>query len=225
LSGKKVKLSPTQRMIVTKMRETIVNNPQAATLFDVDMGHILKLKDEYAEKQIKITVTAFLIKALSLSLEKSPNLNSRFVDNELYVYDEINVGVAMSTEKGLIVPIIANTEKKTVEKIADDLHDLRERFKNNKLTMDDFAGGTVTISSLSGGRNDIILPILNNNECLLVGVARTKKTPAVMDDGTVGVKDMANISIMNNHCITYGMPIGIFCTDYAEIIEKLKSYL
>lgn len=220
-----VKMTPSQKFIAKKMRETIVANPQAATGFDVDMGPLLKYKEALEEKGQKVTVTALLVKALAVALQKSPSLNSRFVNDQIYEYDEINAGVAMSTSKGLIVPVIKNTESKSAFEISQEIKGLREQFENNKMTPDNLTGGTVTISSIGGGRNDMIYPILNNNECILVGAGRTRKVPAVMNDGTVGVKDICHINIMNNHCITYGVPIGIFCTDYAEIIENPELYL
>lgn len=224
MGHKIVKLTPTQKYIASRMRETIVNNPQAVTAFDVDMGPLLKMKQDYLSKGKNITVTAFLIKALAVALERSPMLNSRFENDEFMVYEEINVGVAMSTERGLIVPVIREVGKIDLEEIGKKLKEIKEKFQEGELTMEDLQGSTVTISSLGFGRNDMILPILNNNESLLIGAARTRKMPAVMEDGSIGVKDIANISCTNNHCVTYGEPIGRFCTDYAEIIENPEKY-
>lgn len=225
MAEKIIKMTPMQKYNAKIMRETVVNNPQATSLFDADMGPLFALKKKYTESGEKYTVTTFLVKVLALAMKKSPDLNSRFVNNEIHVYDEINIGVATATHKGLIVPVIKNADLKTLKQITEEISSFRERFQKNKITIDDLQGGTVTISSLSSGRCDAMLPILNNNECLIIGVPRTKKIPVVLEDGKIVVKDIAKISVAINHCITYGTPSVAFANDFAEIIENIENYM
>lgn len=214
-----------QRFIANKMKETVANNPQAVTCFDVEMGPIFDLKKKLEADGSKVTVAALLIKAASVALMKQPIMNSRFIDGEIHVYDEVNMGVAMAIPRGLIVPVIRNTEKKSCREISDELKEIKRKFESNSLTPEDMQGATATITSLGPGKNHICLPILNGDQTLMVGAGSTRRLPAEMDDGTIGIKEFMNISITSNHCIVYGAEVSEFCSVLGEIIEKASDYI
>lgn len=220
-----VKLTPAQKFIAKKMKQVNTECPQAVTAFDVDMTNLLALKKKQDEAGNKITITAYMIKAFALALQKSPIMNSRFIDNQIHMFDEFNVGVAMAVPRGLIVPVIKNVENKSCSTISQELKGLKEKFANNNLTADDMAGGTCTISSLGNGKNDLVLPMINEDQCVMLGVGSTKKKPVVMEDGSIVARDIVNISCTSNHCIVYGAEVGKFCADIAEIIENADKYL
>lgn len=220
-----VKLNPAQKFIAGKMKQVHSENPQAVTAFDVDMTNLLALKKKHESEGSKITVTAYIVKAYVLALLRSPLMNSRYIDNEIHMYDEVNVGIAMAVPRGLIVPVIRNAESKSCSTISKELKELKEKFKNNQLSSDDMTEGTCTISSLGNGKNDLVLPIINENQCVMLGVGSTKKKPVVMEDGSIQARDIANISCTSNHCIVYGAEVGKFCSDIAEIIENADKYL
>ena len=87
------------------------------------------------------------------------------------------------------------------------------------------SGATCTISSLGNGKNDIVLPMLNDDQCVMLGAGSVKKKPVVLEDGSIAARDIMNMSCTTNHCIVYGSEVGKFCIDIAEILENAEKYL
>lgn len=220
-----IELNGAQRFIAGKMKNTNREYPQAVTCFDVDMTRLLDLKKQNDEAGIKVTVTAYIVKAYSMALRKNPLMNSRYIDGKIHQYDEINVGVAMAIDRGLIVPVVKRAETKSCKQISDEIKEFREKNRTGQLTMDDMAGGTCTLSSLGSGRNDIVLPMLNDDQCVMLGAGSIKKKPVVLEDGSIAAREIMNMSCTTNHCVVYGAEVGKFCGDMAEILENADEYL
>ncbi len=225
MGEKIVKLTPAQRFIAKKMKETVVNSPQATTCFDVDMGPVMALKEKLKAEGKNVTVAAFLVKAVALAVKENPKMNSRFINGEIHMYDEVNVAMAMAVPNGLIVPVIKNADTKDLVAISQDIKTLKEKVDAGKLGPEDMQGGTCSLTSLGNGRNDIVLPIVNDDITLLLGAGSTHKKPVVLDDDTIGIKNIANFSCNTNHCVMYGAEVGKFCTDFAEILENAEEKL
>lgn len=220
-----VAMNPAQKFIAKKMKETNMNHPQAVTCFDVDMTALLDLKKRHRDAGRNITITAYLVKAYYIALSRNPLMNSRWIKDEIHQYDEFNVGIAMAIDRGLIVPVVKNTERKSCDEISDEIRSFKEKNSAGRLTMDDMSGATCTISSLGNGKNDIVLPMLNDDQCVMLGAGSVKKKPVVLEDGSIAARDIMNMSCTTNHCIVYGSEVGKFCIDIAEILENAEKYL
>lgn len=220
-----IAMNPAQKFIAKKMRETNNNHPQAVTCFDVDMTALLQLKEKHKAQGRNVTITAYLVKGYQIALSRNPLMNSRWINNEIHQYDEFNVGIAMAMDRGLIVPVVKNVETKSCEQISDEIKIFKEKNANGKLTMDDMVGATCTISSLGNGKNDIVLPMLNDDQCVMFGAGSIRKKPVALENGDIVARDIMNMSCTTNHCIVYGSEVGKFCIDVAEILENAEKYL
>ena len=121
-----------------------------------------------------------VLKAVAVALEGHPALNSALVDGAIHRYRAINLGVAMDVEDGLVVPVLPNAGQLDLGAIASAVADLTARAKAGKLTLEDFEGGTFTVSNLSALGVDWFTPVLNPPQCALLGVGRMRRTPAAV---------------------------------------------
>ena len=186
---------------------------------------MLALKKELAEAGVKVSVTAIVTAALVKVLTEMPKLNARIEGDELIYYDEINPGMAVNSDKGLYVLTIPDAADMSVVEVGDKINELRDRLFAKKITRDDIVGSTVTLTSLGKCRTDICTSIINNDECLIIGVGNTKKEAVVEEDGSIVAKDMLWLCVNYNHSITDGTPISHFCDRFCEVVEHPKQFL
>ena len=224
MSEKRIKIKGMRKIIGDTMRESVLKYPSATGHAKVDMSELLRMKDELNEKNIKIAMSAFFIKAISIALEDYPELNSRIENDELVIYDSINVGVGTATDKGLYVLVVRSTQDKDIIQISDDLKDMLSRMKTGKLTMDDMQDGTITLSNLSSGEYDSFTSIITNDQAMIIGVAKTKKEVVVSENDEIVIKPLSNIMVNINHAATDGMPSSLFATKLIEVLENPYKY-
>lgn len=225
MSETRVKLTRSEKYIGDNLKKSVTEMPQPFTLVTADMGPLLEHKKQEKAKGKQVTVTAYIIKAISLALQRYPELNSRYENGEKVLYDDINIGIAISSNRGLMVGVIKKTQDKDAGTISEELRGLKSRCDAGKLTTEDITGGTITVSSVGMGRSEVIGPILNNNECLMIGIGCTQKKPAVMDDGTIGIKDLTTISMISNHYLTYAIPVAAFCDELSNVLLDAAELL
>ena len=215
----------TRKYISKVLCESVTQYPQPRSFSHIDATNLLAYKDELKAAGKKVTFAAFLVKATSLALEQHMHLNCYQDGDEVVYVDDINVGVAMQGPKGLLVPVIKETQKKNLEEISADMRALSEKVKSGKITLDDMTGGTVTLNSDGTGRTDFIASILNAGQGLLIGSGRTAKEPKVMEDGTIAARDMTWITFVMNHNLTDGIVVSRYTDTFVEIIEDPKRFM
>ena len=140
-------------------------------------------KKAEAEGRAPITVTAFLIKILAAALKKYPQLNSSvdLASEEIIYKQYTHIGVAVDTDRGLLVPVIRDVDQKDIFQIADEIAQAAEKARSRKLSLDDMQGGSVTISNLGGLGGGAFTPIVNWPEVAILGVARARMEPVYID--------------------------------------------
>ena len=168
-----------------------------------------------------LTVTAILVKALSAALSEFPKFNSSIhMGSRTIVYKKyISIGVAVDTERGLLVPVIRDADKKDVTKISVELTDISSRTREKKLSADRLQGGTFTITNLGGIGGTFFTPILNPPEVAILGVSRSSVEPAYVD-GEFVPKLMLPLSLSYDHRIIDGAEAARFLRWLCEMLEK-----
>lgn len=219
------KLNHLRRFIADSLRHSVTTHPQASHFCHTDATEMLAWKNELAEQGIKVSVTAIVTAAVVKVLTEMPKLNSRIEGDEVIYYDEINPGMAVNSEKGLFVLTIPDARDMGVKAMGDKINELRDRLFTNKITRDDIVGSTFTLTSLGHCRTDICTSIINNDECLIIGVGNTKKEADVDENGNIVVRDKLWLCVNYNHSITDGTPISNFCDRFCEVVEHPKAYL
>ena len=186
--------------------------PQSTVTMEVGMSNAVKLRE-----RIHVSYTDMLVKAVAKALTEHPIINSTLEDEKIKIFADINVGVAVATERGLIVPVIYNADRKTVEEIASLLKELVEKAKQGKLTKEELTGGTFTITNLGMYGVDVFTPIVNPPETAILGVGRVVERPVVVDEQIV-IRPVMQLSLTFDHRVVDGAPA-------AQFLQKIKKFL
>ena len=177
-------------------------------------------KDRVAEAGGALTVTAILVKALSRALLEFPKFNSSIhMGSRTIVYKKyVNIGVAVDTERGLLVPVIRDVDRKDVTEISVELTDISSRAREKRLSADRLQGGSFTITNLGGIGGTFFTPVLNPPEVAILGVSRSSLEPAYTD-GEVTPKLMLPLSLSYDHRIIDGAEAARFLRWLCEMLE------
>jgi len=166
----------------------------------------------------KVSVTSAVVKAVAASLKERPRLNATLEGDSILVWDDINVGVAVALDEGLIVPVVKKADTKGIAQVSREIRSLARRARKNRLLPDEVSGGTFTVTSVGGYRSvDWFTPIINQPEAAILGVGR------IIDDvvavgGVPAVRSTMGLSLTFDHRIVDGAPA-------AEFLGVLLDYL
>ncbi|UCH04275.1 MAG: 2-oxo acid dehydrogenase subunit E2 [Candidatus Thorarchaeota archaeon] len=214
-------LTPLRRTIARRMTQS-AQNPHITMITEIDMTEVVALRDEINSRNAKrlgfrVSFNDIIVKGAADILERFPKFNATLVGNELRVFEDINIGVAMATEDGLIVPTVKQANKKSITQIAQETKDMGQRSKKNQLTPEELTGNTFTVSNLGPFKVDLFIPVINPPETAILALGQIKKKPVVVDD-KVEVRSMMMASCAVDHRVLDGAPAGQF-------LEALKDYL
>jgi len=224
---------PIRREQMSRMRKTIAANmvrsvstiPHLTNFDDADVTELERLRKEsaaeYAKSNLKLTALAFVIKAVSLSLRQHPAINAT-IDPEKgeIVYKEyVNIGLAVDTPRGLVVPVLRNCDELSIPQIAQAVSDTAEKAKNAQYGVEDLRGGTFTISNLGAVGGAYSTPIINWPEVAILLLGRSRKMPVVHED-RIEPRLMMPLSLSYDHRMVDGAMAARFLT---EVIGYLES--
>src|SRR6188768_633238 len=202
------------------------NTVPHVTQFDkADVTALEELRKKYKDQVVKaggnLTVTAMLVKVLATALQKFPQFNASIdPDRGEIVYKKyVNVGVAVDTDRGLLVPVIRDADTKNITDIAVELQKLAERARDKKLSLEEMSGGGITISNLGGIGGTYFTPIVNWPEVAILGVSRGKTEP-VWKDGHWEPRQMLPLSLSYDHRVIDGADAMRFLRWVVEAIEQ-----
>ena len=195
--------------------------PHVSHFEEADITKIEKQRKDLNEiSAIKITPLAYIIKATSLALEEFPLMNSSLVDDgKLMVKKYINIGVAVNTDQGLVVPVIKDVNNMKIGKIAEAILETSIKARDKKLMKDDITGSTFTISSLGGIGGTGFSPIINPPEVGIIGVSRARKVAKIENESLVDTTILP-FSLSYDHRVINGVDAGNFMNFIKAIIEK-----
>lgn len=174
----------------------------------------------------KLTFVAFMLAAAAAALREFPRFNSSLdpSGDELILKRYINIGVAVDTPKGLVVPVIRDVDRKRVLELAEELAEVSSRAREGKLSMKDIQGGTFTISSLGGIGGTAFTPIVNAPEVAILGVSRASMKP-VWQDGEFVPRLMLPLSLSYDHRVIDGAAAARFTTYLGEVLGDIRNLL
>ena len=170
------KISTLRQKISEHLSNAWTEIPHVTQFADIQMDSIMSLRKELntklKKKDVKLSVTVFVLKAIAQTLAAFENFNASLVDNELIIKKYIHLGVAVDTDAGLVVPVIRDVDKKSLQDIAKQLDELAEKARNKALSLDDIQGATFTLSNLGGLGASHFTPIVNSPEVAILGTGR-----------------------------------------------------
>ena len=175
-------------------------------------------KELHSRAGEEISITAYVVKAAAKALEDHQMINSSLEGDELRVYGDINVAVAINTPDGLVAPAIPQTNRKSVSEISRGIRDLTERAMQNRLTVSDLTGGTFTVTNLGGYGVDLFAPVINPPQCAILGFGRTSERPVIIEK-QVRVASVTTLSLVFDHRIVDGVPAAQYLQRVKELLE------
>jgi pyruvate dehydrogenase E2 component (dihydrolipoamide acetyltransferase) len=223
-SEKLIPLKGIRRVIAKRMTESFQNIPHFYLSLEIDMTSCLALHEQLREEverrtKLRLTLTDLLVKVTASTLKEHPIINSRIEGDQIHLIEEINIGVAIALEDGLIVPVIHYADQKSLTDIASTLRDLTQKAKEGKLSLEDVGGGTFTLSNMGMLGIDKFNAIINPPECSILGVGRTVEKP-VFHGGEIKVRPMAWFSLSSDHRIVDGATAARFLNHTKRLIEN-----
>ena len=225
-AGRMVKHSQMRRSIAQHMVQSVAAAPHVTSVFDADLSAIFAHREsnkaDFEKRGAKLTYTAYFVKASVDALKAVPEANSRWHDDALEIFDDINIGVATALGSGgLIVPVIEKAQDLDLFGIAERLQDLTDRARNEKLDPRDVQNGTFTISNHGVSGSLIASPIIINqpqSAILGVGKAERRVVPAGESGSEVEVKPMCYVTLTIDHRVLDGFQANQFLTSWVSAV-------
>ncbi|MFG6149304.1 dihydrolipoamide acetyltransferase family protein [Halobacillus sp. B23F22_1] len=215
-----------RKQIAKKMVQSLYTAPHVTHFDEIMMTELLSLKDNLKQQGVSISVAAFFIKAIQLSLQEHRIFNAKLNEKEGRIELEpvYNIGIATDTDEGLIVPVIKNVEQKAVERIHQDMKELTRKAMENQITASDVSKGTFTISNVGPLGSTGATPILNYPETGLMAFHKTKRAPVVINEEIV-IRDMMNVSFTFDHRVADGAKAAAFVNQFMDYIHHPEKML
>ena len=230
LAGKRIPHSPMRQSIARHMVESLLHTaPHVTSVFELDMSNVIEHrrwhKKEFADQGINLTFTAYFLAASVAAIQTVPQVNSRFHEDALEVFEQINIGVGTALgDKGLVVPVVESVQSKTLFEIAEALQSQTEKARSGKLTPADMKNGTFTISNHGVSGSLFATPIIiNQPQVAILGVGKLEKRVVVREvDGRdeMQIKPMCYVSLSIDHRALDASQTNQFLSLLVETLER-----
>jgi pyruvate dehydrogenase E2 component (dihydrolipoamide acetyltransferase) len=230
-AGRTIPFKGVRRTIGQRMHESLQTMAQLTITMEVDVTEAGRMCQELSARWqadlpagqagsgggVNVTYTHAIVKAAALALAEHPRLNSTLEGDVIRLLDEVNVGVAVALDEGLIVPVVRDADHKSLRQIAVEARELSEKARQGTLSVDEVTGGTFTVTTLGMYDVDVFTPIVNPPQCAILGVGRAKEVPLFDGDRLVR-RTVVNLSLSFDHRVVDGAPA-------AEFLRRVKHYL
>ncbi|OBP15035.1 dihydrolipoamide acetyltransferase [Rheinheimera sp. SA_1] len=214
-----------------QMAESVATIPHFTYCEEIDLTELialrLSLKDNLAKQGVKLTMMPFFMKAMSLALNEFPILNTQVNADcsELTYFDDHNIGIAVDSKVGLLVPNIKGCQAKSIVEIAKDLTRLTDLAREGRVSPTDLKGGTITISNIGAIGGTVATPIINKPEVAIVALGKVQQLPRFDDKGHVVARSIMQISWSGDHRVIDGGTIARFTNLWKKYLEEPSAML
>ena len=224
-SGESIPLIGMRRTIAERLTASYQSIPHIQFTARVDMTNFIKARKDYNDLALergddKVSVTAMLVKLVAMVIADHPMINSSLVEDSIILHRDINIGVAVALEKGLIVPVVKNANQKGISKIALETTDLVKRAREETLVGADVRGGTFTITNLGPFGVEQFNAIINPPEAGILAIGATTQEVIALDEGTIAVRPIMRFTLSADHRIVDGAVAARFIADLKTTFEN-----
>ena len=213
-----IPVSNMRRIIANRMLDSLNTLAQANHRLTVDMSAAAELRSHFKSADLKISYNDIVIRCVAKALTEFPMVNATMDDKFITTRDYVNIGMAVATDNGLLVPVIRDADLMNLQQISAASKDLAARTKENKLTPDELTGGTFTISNLGMFDIESFTAVINKPEAGILAVGKIEKKPVVINDEIV-IRPMMQLSLTYDHRILDGAPAALFLRRIKELLE------
>ena len=229
LRGTTEKMSRLRQTIARRMVESLSTAAQLTTVIEVDVTKIAALraraKDAFVQREnTKLTFLPFFVKAATEALRFHPKLNATINDKEVTYFDHENIGIAVDTERGLLVPVIKKAQEMSIADVSRSINDLAARTRSATIGADELSGSTFTVTNTGSGGALFDTPVLNMPETAIMGVGTIVKRPVVVKDAlgndSIAIRSMVYLSLSYDHRLIDGADASRFLMDVKRRLEE-----
>jgi 2-oxoglutarate dehydrogenase E2 component (dihydrolipoamide succinyltransferase) len=237
-SGPRAKAALEERVRMTRLRKTIANRLKEAqntaamltTFNEVDMTALFQVRNQYKEQfekkhGVKLGFMSFFVKACISALKDWPAVNAEIDGEDLVYKNYYDIGVAVGTPSGLVVPVVRNADQLSFAEVEKTIGGLGKKARDGKLSMEDLSGGTFTISNGGVYGSLMSTPILNTPQSGILGMHKVQQRPMVMPDGKIEARPMMYLALSYDHRIIDGREAVSFLVRVKECIEDPQRIL
>ena len=220
-----------KKVMATAMQNSVSTIPHFTYCEEIDLTELIalrgELKEVYAKQDIKLTMMPFFMKAMSLAIKEYPLVNSKVNDDctELTYFNDHNIGMAVDSKVGLLVPNIKQVQTKSILDLANDIMRLTNDARSGRVAGEDLKGGTITISNIGAIGGTVATPIINKPEVAIVALGKLQKLPRFNEQGEVEARSIMQVSWSGDHRVIDGGTIARFCNLWKSFLEKPSHML
>ncbi len=220
---RRVRMSTLRKTIAKRLVTAKQETAMLTTFNEVDMSGIMAIRKQYKDLfqqkfGIKLGFMSFFTKACAYALLEFPEVNASIEGDDIVYHDYCDIGIAVSTDRGLVVPVVRNAEKLTLAEIEKEIARLAERARTNKLTIDEMTGGTFTITNGGVFGSLMSTPIINYPQSAILGMHKIQERPVVVN-GEITVRPMMYVALSYDHRIIDGRESVSFLVRVKEMLE------
>lgn len=226
--SRKIPHTPIRLRIAQHMVESMLRSaPHVTAVFDADLSAVIAHQKAsqaaFAEKGVKLTYTAYFVMAAVKALQAVPEVNSRWHEDGLEIFEDCNIGIATATQSGLMVPVIHRAQTLDLFAVAERLQDLTGRAREGKLAQAEVQNGTFTITNHGVSGSLIATPIIHQPQSAILGIGKLEKRAVVAEEkgkDVVKIKPMAYITLTIDHRALDGFQANRFLTEFVKTLEN-----
>lgn len=221
---KTIELTPLRKKLSERLMQAKNGTAMLTTFNEVDMTAVIDIRNRYKEAfalkhGIKLGFMAFFSKAAIMALQEFPVVNARLDEDRLIYADYIDLGIAVQTEKGLVVPVVRNAESKTFAQIESEIYTLAEKARNKKISIAELEGGTFSITNGGVFGSLLATPLLNYPQTAILGMHAVQQRPVVIEN-QIAIRPMMYLALSYDHRVLDGKDSILFLKRIKELIEN-----
>ncbi|MBS7528579.1 2-oxo acid dehydrogenase subunit E2 [Fusibacter paucivorans] len=214
-----------RKVIGTRMKASLDNAPQGTVMTRVDMSQIIAYRKKLASSGIKVSYTDILAKCVVFAIEETPFVNATRDDKAIYVFETINVGIAVMVDELLVVPVLYNAQTKSIEEIADETKAMVKNARDKRFDLIPMGGATFTLNNLGIFDVEGCTPFVNPPESSILAVGAIKKEAWVTEEETIEIRPVTTLSLTIDHSILDGGMAAKFLSAMKKVLNNLDDYL
>ena len=220
-----IPLKGMRRIIAERMHLSLHDLAQANHRMEVDMSECVRMREQLKALGVKVGYNDMVIRCVAKALTEFPIMNSSMTDAAIIQKHYVNVGMAVATDTGLLVPVIRNADKLSLAQIGETARDLGKRTREGGLNPDELTGGTFTVTNLGMFGVDSFTAVINAPEAGILAVGQMKKRAVVLEYDSIAVRPMMWLSLTYDHRIVDGAPAAQFLKRVKTLLENLSLLL
>jgi pyruvate dehydrogenase E2 component (dihydrolipoamide acetyltransferase) len=223
-----VPLTGIRGRVAERMYQSWNTIPRVTEVMHVDMSATVAFRDAMlgqweSQYGLRVSLNDMMTKAVAIALRRHPRLNATLTDDVVHVHEDINIGVAINLDEGLIVPVVRHADQKDLGQIARESWELAERARSGRLQLSDLSDGTFTLTNLGTTGIDLFTPIINPPQVAILGVGMIQRRPVVVGDA-LAVRPSVYLCLVFDHRALDGVPAAYFLQELRQLMAKPQEY-